>query len=606
MENSPARVEEKQTQRIQLGTSTFKTAEQHQFGQNVRLAMACMEGSAEPLNIKAIPSNINDILQRLKMLSQDVTSSLADLVELIVRFDELKGWKASGAKHCAAWMNLEIGISRQLGWEYLRVGRKLRTLPTTTALFRAGKISWSKVRLIVNVADKENEKTLCHAALDGSVSEVKRLCDGYRWQKDKEVEGDANARAVKQWQSRSLTWQETSIGSTRIQLTLPPELAQAFLNSIDYSLSQLYKRENGDGDSNHSDSNGGDNNGSHNADSHSEEGDNNSSETGISQRRADAAILMAENSLQQAGREIATADRYQVIMSVDATDLILSPDTADVATSPDITDEHTSPDTADETAQSGAAEIAVSSHNHDVRTNHVTPSKRPRLKGAGPVARETALRLSCDCSLSTYISCNGEPMDIGRKSRIWTNGQSRGIKERDEHCQFPGCNQVHRLENHHLDHWANGGKTSVSNGTALCPYHHMLVHEGGYTVERVADSKKRMDEQFEQQTRSDDTTMFKFEKDLRNDRESFDTIRKLSPTRYRFRFKDAQGVEVRAVSEASDDINRLHENTSEKSDSPTTYQHHHSTRVECSEPKIGSYLLDRIAVSQTRIVISPD
>ena len=231
------------TQRIPLGMDSFDINEQHKFGQNVRLAMACIEGSTEPVNIKAIPSSAIDILQRLKALSKDITSSHADLIELLLRFDELEGWKSSGASHCAAWMNREMGISQQLGWEYLRVGRLLRSLPTTTALFRAGKISWSKVRLIVNVADKENEKTLCHAALDGSVSEVKRLCDGYRWQKEDKVEGEANARAMKQWQSRSLTWQETTIGSTRIQLTLPPDMAQAFLNSVEHSLNQLDNRE---------------------------------------------------------------------------------------------------------------------------------------------------------------------------------------------------------------------------------------------------------------------------------------------------------------------------------------------------------------------------
>ena len=33
--------------------------------------------------------------------------------------------------------------------------------------------------------------------------------------------------------SRALTWNETSNGSARIQLVLPPEIAQAFLNSVE-------------------------------------------------------------------------------------------------------------------------------------------------------------------------------------------------------------------------------------------------------------------------------------------------------------------------------------------------------------------------------------
>ena len=120
-----------------------------------------------------------------------MSSQHADLLELLVRFDDQQAWKSSGASHCAAWMNLEIGISTQLSWEYLRVGRQLQSLPTLRSLFRVGKLSWSKVRLITRVANSDNEKTLCHAALDASVSEVKRLCEGYRWCDDSDDDDDA-------------------------------------------------------------------------------------------------------------------------------------------------------------------------------------------------------------------------------------------------------------------------------------------------------------------------------------------------------------------------------------------------------------------------------
>ena len=49
----------------------------------------------------------------------------------------------------------------------------------------------------------------------------------------------------------------------------------------------------------------------------------------MSQRRTDAAVLMAETSLLAAGRDIATADRYQVIVSMEASEVVrkLSPTT---------------------------------------------------------------------------------------------------------------------------------------------------------------------------------------------------------------------------------------------------------------------------------------
>ena len=512
--------------RIPLGMGSFAQQEREQFGQNIRLAMECIEGTSEPVEGMAIPLDEASIRQRLKALSQEITSHHADLLELLVRFDDLQGWKTSGARHCAAWMNLEIGVGMQSGWEYLRVGRKLRTLPTLRALFRAGKLSWSKVRLISRVADADNERTLCHAALDASVSGVKRLCDGYRWQEDSN--GDAeNDRALQQWNARSLTWDETSNSSTRIQLILPPDLAQAFLNSVEHSLSQL------------------DNTREQLGETKEQLGDTISSS--MPQRRADAAVLMAETSLQSAGREIATADRYQVIVSVDASEL----------------------STADTTV---TADWDIS-----------TPSKRANVKGAGPIARETARRIACDCSLSIMGTANGEPVDIGRKSRIWPSAMARAIRERDQHCVWPGCTQTQHLHIHHIRHWADGGATSVQNAASLCSAHHTLVHEGGYTIQRVEGNDQRLHEQFVQQQHAADISQFEVEKELRNDKESFNTVRTLSPECYRFRVVDAQGQDIHNRSDAG--IN--------KDADRSTFGLDDYTRVYCGEP-VPEYYYDRV------------
>lgn len=468
---------------IKFGMSNFGPAQREQFGQNVRLAMACIESSPPPVNTIALPHDEASIRQRLTALSQEITSTHADLLELLVRFDDLQGWKSSGASHCAAWMNLEIGISIQLSWEYLRVGRKLQTLPTLQALFRVGKLSWSKVRLITRVAYNNNEKTLCHAALDASVSDVKRLCEEFRWNDDNDDDANGeNARACQQWASRGLTWNEASNGNTRIQLVLPPELAQVFLNSVEQSLNQLDSA---------SDSTVSAYNTSNTA---------NPTDTTLTQSRADAAVLMAESSLQNAGKAIASADRYQVSVSIDASELATSKTTG--------------------------------------------LSKRPTLNGVGPIARETAKRIACDCSLAINSTENGEPINIGRKSRIWPSAMARVIKERDQHCAWPGCTHSRHLHIHHIKHWADGGETSVPNGVCLCAYHHTLVHEGGYTIEHVEANTQRLQEQFVQQQRNDDINQFDFEKSLRNNRASFNTVRKLSPTRYRYRILNADGIVI--------------------------------------------------------------
>jgi len=131
----------------------------------------------------------------------------------------------------------------------------------------------------------------------------------------------------------------------------------------------------------------------------------------------------------------------------------------------------------------------------------------------------------------------------------------RAIKERDQHCIWPGCTQSRHLHIHHIKHWADGGVTSVSNGVCLCSHHHTLVHEGGYAVQRVdhpCENKRdnqKLKEQFVQQQRSNDSSRLNFasseiERLLCNSEESFNEVRKLSPTRYRFRIVDAQGIDI--------------------------------------------------------------
>jgi len=514
---NPHRIDKSQNNN-QFGMSAFGPQERNAFGRHVRLAMSCIDNSSNeqfsaPGKDPAIPESESALRRRLTSLSQEMTSQHADLLECLVRFDELKGWRSTGASHCAAWMNMEIGIGIQLGWEYLRVGRQLRQLPTLRALFRVGKISWSKVRLITRVADQENEKILCHAALDASVSDIKSLCQEYRWN-DTNRDSE-NQQALQQWQSRSLTWDETSNGSTRIQLVLPPALAQAFLNSVEHALNQEELNQSTD------------------------------TSTKLSTRRADAALLMAETSLQSAGKDISTADRYQVIVSVDESEL-------------SITNTQT-----------------VKTENTDTK-----PAKRPIVIGAGSIANETARRLACDCSVAIHKTSNGEPIDIGRKSRIWPKAMARAIKTRDQQCVWPGCTQSRHLHIHHIKHWADGGKTSVKNGASLCSHHHTLVHEGGYIIERVEHDHDQMHEQFEQQQHTHDTNQFEFEKSLRCDRTSFNKVRNLCPTRFRFHVTDAQGQDIRAPS---------NEKIAFANPIRPIDQSPDSTRVYCREPAPNEY-----------------
>lgn len=86
------------------------------------------------------------------------------------------------------------------------------------------------------------------------------------------------------------------------------------------------------------------------------------------------------------------------------------------------------------------------------------------------------------------IERDGRPLSIGRKTRSIPPALRRALKARDRGCQFPGCTQTRHTDTHHIEHWAQGGATDLSNLVTLCRHHHRLLHEGGFTVHRERDA----------------------------------------------------------------------------------------------------------------------
>jgi hypothetical protein len=105
------------------------------------------------------------------------------------------------------------------------------------------------------------------------------------------------------------------------------------------------------------------------------------------------------------------------------------------------------------------------------------------LEDGAALAIETARRLACDSSLVGLVEdAAGHPLTVGRKTRAIPQAIRRALKARDGGCRFPGCTHTRFTEGHHVEHWANGGETSLSNLVTLCHFHHHLVHESGYRV----------------------------------------------------------------------------------------------------------------------------
>jgi hypothetical protein len=92
-------------------------------------------------------------------------------------------------------------------------------------------------------------------------------------------------------------------------------------------------------------------------------------------------------------------------------------------------------------------------------------------------------RQACDASVVEVEHHENGDLTAGRKTRVISSALRRALRIRDDdRCTFPGC--THRVvDAHHIQHWANGGPTVLSNIVSVCRRHHTLLHEGGFRVE---------------------------------------------------------------------------------------------------------------------------
>jgi len=77
---------------------------------------------------------------------------------------------------------------------------------------------------------------------------------------------------------------------------------------------------------------------------------------------------------------------------------------------------------------------------------------------------------------------NGNVLNIGRKTRTVPPAIRRALQLRDQGCRFPGCGETRFVDAHHIQHWCDGGETSMDNLVLLCRHHHRLLHEGVFSI----------------------------------------------------------------------------------------------------------------------------
>ena len=478
---------------------------------------------------------LTGLAARIGAAASVVAVSQARLLAWIGEFDAHDGAARveSGWGGTTGWLQFRCAMTPVTAREHVRVARALRRMPTLTAVFEAGRVSYSQVRAATRLVDVVDDAHLSQLALTLTAGELERAVASFR--------RTAGHRLLQE-QKRHASWRTDADGWTRVTICLPAEEGALVRAAIEAARD---RQPAGDG------------------------------------ANPDAVLDLARTYLAVNPDDVSGADRTSVIVIVDASQLAAAAAAAgsgamlrvDAAPEPphvsdrDVSDSdgvdvsaetwrgvldlpwpqpapdlpgmtfgpdglqhptwgapHTrhpidthAGDVSAETPQRSRAEAEDPERDPDhtaeqpdpdastetpraARTGTPTPglptpagiaAARTALRaglchlpGHGGIEPATAARLACDHPLvGLIIATDGDVLHHGRTRRLVSPAQRRALQLRDHHsCRFPGCPATRHLDAHHITHWAAGGPTDLDNLLLLCPRHHTWVHEGGITI----------------------------------------------------------------------------------------------------------------------------
>jgi hypothetical protein len=303
-------------------------------------------------------------------------------LELLAEFDREEGWARHGVASSAHWLNWQCGISHGAAREKVRVARALEKLPKTSDVFRRGAISYSKARAMTRIATPENEAALLNVAEHGTAAHMDKLVRKYC-----RVERLADAkRANDRHFHRYLRFTYDDDDSLLIYARLPPEVGAVVRKAIEAAVVAMEKSETPTVEI------------QSNVSAETSEVEPFSVNDAWGAKRADALCYLADSFLTRQTEAVgSTADRNQVVVHIDQRSLASAP------------------------------------------AAHIQGPQRCDLEDERVLAVETARRLSCDSSLVGIVEDDdGEPLNVGRKTRSISPALQRALKARDGGCRFPG------------------------------------------------------------------------------------------------------------------------------------------------------------------------
>ena len=376
------------------------------------------------------PGGMDDdtLAAAVSTLAAHIHAATWRLLLLIAELDRRKLWAAQGAMSCAHWLSWACGIDAHTAREKVRVARALEDLPLLSEALSKGELGYSKVRALTRVATADNEAYLLDIGRHGTAAHVEKFARLYR----QASQANETERADARHRERGLAFWHEDDGTVVLHGRFPPEMAARIVSALEAAMA------------------------AHAAEQPAADWGREHSgppdvprgtpvpKPSVTVRRADALAWMTDRVFEAGDTPALAPDRHEIVVHVDAAVL----------------------------TGGGSGRCEIEPHS--------------------ALAGETARRLCCDAGIVAAVDGpTGEPLAVGRRTRTIPPAMRRALLIRDRGCRFPGCASTHRLHGHHVRHWARGGDTSLDNLLLLCPFHHRLVHEGGFDIHRLDDGAYR-------------------------------------------------------------------------------------------------------------------
>jgi uncharacterized protein DUF222 len=362
---------------------------------------------------------------------------------------EVRGiFERDGHLSAASWLASRFKLAWGAARGFVQMARGLREMPVTREAMESGDLSVSAARVLVDARDtdpaafEEVEAALVEAARIHSLGDLGRVAAYWR----QAAEADHGLeREQKLRDQRRLHLSASLFGMLHADGLFDPESAEVIQTAVRAILDH---------------------------EAHSRDPEDHRTPA---QRRADAVVEICRQFLDRSDRPTVGGERPHVTVTVDAA-MLRNWATGDgpVAAPPG-------------TGARMAAAVSQTEDGSATKESLELSGRLCELEHAGPISVHTARRIACDASIQRVVMAGtSEPLDVGRRTPVIPAAIRRAVILRDRHCTFPDCDRpAPWCDVHHIEHWANGGETSLANSTLQCKQHHGWLHPpGGFRLTR--------------------------------------------------------------------------------------------------------------------------